>query len=528
MADFTLLLEAEKRGILPAEKAVLLGEARKRGLIPSASPSVSSTPGISLGEADAGLMSEMAPARGLIPAMGMVGGGALGSLINPGAGSYYGGVGGAGAGSLLEDYLYGKVGDATTGGEKAINAVSSMIGAGIGGGAMAPKPVPPEWQTLAVAAKDRGLPLSLQAITGGQRGNVLEGAANLTLAGKFRAESSLAKTQDMLMGVRGKILEEIAEVPGVTAGKRMVELGAMKKEVMHPKTKGAYQLLQDELAGEVVEVPKLEAAIEKGLKKIPVNPQNEKAIGHLQAVLADIRAKGGAIDGGDLYDFQSMVTRTYGKKFQGTVVDPIVDSISADLTAFSVARKFTEDTGKIYLNARNIARNEHGFDTVYRILNKSSKLDPATSKEVFYVGTLESELNRSKPAIFKAFGAEKGGKIIRQMEDIAELFKAASRDQQFLAGKTDTGKSIRKTWDIAQGLGMAGGAVPQGRGAAGTVMLANGTGLAITAALTNPRVNKTLIDLMKVLSKGKAGLGSIPPALRGVVAVGAMPRFGGE
>lgn len=38
MADIQLLLEAERRGILPAEKAGLLTEARRRGLIPSLEP----------------------------------------------------------------------------------------------------------------------------------------------------------------------------------------------------------------------------------------------------------------------------------------------------------------------------------------------------------------------------------------------------------------------------------------------------------------------------------------------------------
>ena len=39
MADkIALLLEAERRGILPENKKALLAEARKRGLVPSDSP----------------------------------------------------------------------------------------------------------------------------------------------------------------------------------------------------------------------------------------------------------------------------------------------------------------------------------------------------------------------------------------------------------------------------------------------------------------------------------------------------------
>ena len=44
MPDMKLLLEAERRGILPPEKATLLQEARRRGLVP-ASPDAGTTPG---------------------------------------------------------------------------------------------------------------------------------------------------------------------------------------------------------------------------------------------------------------------------------------------------------------------------------------------------------------------------------------------------------------------------------------------------------------------------------------------------
>ena len=38
--DFELLLEAERRGILPPDKVELLTEARKRGLVPGAAPGI--------------------------------------------------------------------------------------------------------------------------------------------------------------------------------------------------------------------------------------------------------------------------------------------------------------------------------------------------------------------------------------------------------------------------------------------------------------------------------------------------------
>ena len=44
MADINLLLEAEKRGILPPDKAGLLAEARKRGLVPATAPPPAASP----------------------------------------------------------------------------------------------------------------------------------------------------------------------------------------------------------------------------------------------------------------------------------------------------------------------------------------------------------------------------------------------------------------------------------------------------------------------------------------------------
>ena len=44
MADINLLLEAEKRGILPPDKAGLLAEARKRGLVPATEPPPEASP----------------------------------------------------------------------------------------------------------------------------------------------------------------------------------------------------------------------------------------------------------------------------------------------------------------------------------------------------------------------------------------------------------------------------------------------------------------------------------------------------
>jgi hypothetical protein len=105
MANFNLYLEAERRGILPPDKAALLNEARSRGLVPG-------TPGLPQDEMPAPRMSTgqqvLQFARPTIEALGTAGGAVLGAPLGPA-----GIVGGAGLGygmtqeglRLLEEQL---------------------------------------------------------------------------------------------------------------------------------------------------------------------------------------------------------------------------------------------------------------------------------------------------------------------------------------------------------------------------------------------------------------------------------------
>jgi len=72
MADMALLLEAEKRGLLPADKIALLAEARKRGIVPAlngSAPPANAEPGFGekLGNALAGSPSGAIEQLGKVP-----------------------------------------------------------------------------------------------------------------------------------------------------------------------------------------------------------------------------------------------------------------------------------------------------------------------------------------------------------------------------------------------------------------------------------------------------------------------------
>lgn len=122
--DFELLLEAERRGILPPDKAELLTEARRRGLVPgepsAAAPAPATPPGQIPGAAPGMVappaVSEvpvgrrvMQMVRPTVEALGAAGGAALGTPAAPGLGTLAGaGLGyGAAKGGLdiLEQIL---------------------------------------------------------------------------------------------------------------------------------------------------------------------------------------------------------------------------------------------------------------------------------------------------------------------------------------------------------------------------------------------------------------------------------------
>jgi hypothetical protein len=109
--DFELLLEAERRGILPPDKVELLTEARRRGLVPSvpsaAAPAPAApetppgqSPGAAPGMAAPPAVSEVPMGRRVmqfvrptVEALGTAGGAALGTPLGPA-----GAIGGAGLG----------------------------------------------------------------------------------------------------------------------------------------------------------------------------------------------------------------------------------------------------------------------------------------------------------------------------------------------------------------------------------------------------------------------------------------------
>ena len=142
MADLSLLLEAERRGILPADKIPLLAEARRRGLVsglaalPAAPPASPKSTGAEFNP-DMYPMDLPAAKVGLsmLPALGGMVGAALGTatIANP----YLGAIGGAGLGSAAEQFIKSKLpgGEGVPTEERIKDVMGNMILAPIGVGA---------------------------------------------------------------------------------------------------------------------------------------------------------------------------------------------------------------------------------------------------------------------------------------------------------------------------------------------------------------------------------------------------------
>lgn len=123
MADLSLLLEAERRGLLPPEKLSLLNEARKRGLVPPlegepAAPAAAPAPAPpdpNTWDKIRGVITPTVEALGA--AGGAIVGAGAGTLVAPGVGTAAGGVGGAGLGyGMAKEAL--RIGDTFFGSQK--------------------------------------------------------------------------------------------------------------------------------------------------------------------------------------------------------------------------------------------------------------------------------------------------------------------------------------------------------------------------------------------------------------------------
>ena len=499
MADFTLLLEAEKRGILPADKVDLLAEARKRGLVPggTAEPML----GVSLGETTVFPDAGAGLPRGVLPMLGSLGAGGLALALtkNPTA-AYMANVAGAGAGSAAEDLLLGEPTDE----EMAKRAVGSMIGAGIapGVGAGAERLAMPgagriaqEARAALDFARRNNLPIDVGEVNPSWITSLFSG--DIFAAGRFKTKQYAKTANDYLIGMRSKILssltgaEETATIPIAAVPGRV-------KPTLKLKTKEAYEeplrVVQEQF-GDVDAVVRLENMRRTAGQMLgDVRIQNAKkakwATDSPKEWLEDFlktTKKGGGAKFSDIHQVQSKINKIfYGASQEGGA--PLLASLADDLVRWDavVGQKLNE----AYTLARASAKNEFLFDSVYSVLRGATKVDKESGAEMLNGILLKSKLQTPvkglkgltpEKNILEKLGPEEGKKVLDDLYAIAD-YATYTRGLRAKEGM----KLIDPTTLISGGAGPAAGSLLGVAGPVAGIAIPQGSSLSFTVMLTGP------------------------------------------
>lgn len=520
MADFSLLLEAEKRGILPAEKVPLLAEARKRGMIPTPVPEKIVDPGANVGEIDpsrapispyafegypgypsAAELPQTGLPPGMLPAAGslLAGGATLALTKNPTA-AYMANVAGASGGSMLEDFLSGQPADE----EMAKRALSSGIFAGLapGVGAVAERLAMPGGKGIAQEAtravqfaRERSLPIDIHEVKPSWVTSLFSG--DIFAAGRYKVKQYAKTSNDYLIGVRSKILqdltgaEETASIPiGAVKGKIAPALKLKTTEAYEAPLKIAGDVdalvrLEDmrRTAGQMLQDARIQNARSVQVKGLGRTDPKE----YLENFLKNTES--GSAKFSDIHKIQSQINRVfYGATNEGGA--PLLESLASDLVKWDaeVGKRLNE----AYSIARTSAKNEFLFDTVYSVLRKATKVNQESGAEMLNGQLLKSALTTpmkvgkrynvvAEKEILEKIGKVEGQKVLDDLYSVAD-YAMSTRGLRAKEGM----KLFDPTTLISGGAGPAAGSFLNVAGPVAGIAVPQGTSLALTVALTGP------------------------------------------
>jgi len=513
MADLTLLLEAEKRGILPADKAPLLAEARKRGLVPGLTPEPVSSAGFEgyPGYPAAAELPQTGYPRGLLPTAGsLLGGGAALALTkgNPRA-AYMANVAGAGAGSALEDMMLGAPADE----EMAKRAMGSAIFAGIAPGAggaaerlaMPGKGATEEAKRALQFARERNLPIDVHEASPSWVTSLFSG--DIFAAGRYKVKQYAKTANDYLIGLRSKVLDDLTGAGDTSK----IPIGAVPGQVrpaLRLKTQESYQKPLEIIGEETWAAGKGLESSRYGDADVPVRLEGmRRTAGEM---LHDVRIQNakkgrgateapkewletflkttdkGGMKFSDLHALQGKINKTfYGASSEGGA--PLLTSMADDLVKWDAG--IGEQLNAAYTTARATAKNEFMFDTIYSVLRKSTQVDKNSGAEMLNGTILKSALQTPmkgrgltpEKSILEKLGKEEGQKVLDDLYSIAD-YATHTRGLRAKEGLP----LLDPTTLISGGAGPAAGSMLNVAGPVVGIAVPQGTSLALTVALTGP------------------------------------------
>lgn len=499
MADFTLLLEAEKRGILPADKVALLAEARKRGLVPEGMDKL--MPGASLGETAVFPGEEMKVPRGVLPTIGSIGGGGLGLALGGPTAGYLANVGGAMAGSAAEDLLLGvPPGEDTMASRAVASGILAGVAPGVGAGAErlampGAGRITQEARAALDFARKNNLPIDVGEVNPSWITSLFSG--DIFAAGRFKTRQYAKTANDYLIGLRSKILsnltgaEETASIP-------IAAVPGMVKPALKLKTKEAYEeplrIVQEQF-GDVDAVVRLENMRRTAGEMLgDVRIQNAKkarwASDSPKEWLEDFlktTEKGGGAKFSDIHKVQSKINRIfYGASQEGGA--PLLASLADDLVKWDAG--IGQRLNEAYGVARASAKNEFLFDSVYSVLRGATKVDKESGAELLNGVLLKSKLQSPMKGlrgmtpeknILEKLGQEEGQKVLDDLYALAD-YATYTRGLRAKEGM----KLIDPTTLISGGAGPAAGSFLGVAGPVAGIAVPQGFSLALTVMLTGP------------------------------------------
>lgn len=523
----SLLLEAEKRGILSPGKMDLLAEARKRGLIPETTPSAppsllqsigqsAAFEGFPGGKAAADLpQTDIKPPRGVLPTLGSLAGGgvALALTKNPTA-AYMANVGGAMAGSAAEDLLYGEASKE----EMGIRALESGILAGIApgagvaterlampgagklrlkdmtgyGGPLGRGAIPEEARNALRFARENNLPIDVSEVNPSWVTSLFSG--DIFAAGRYMTGRYARTTNKYLMGLRSKILENLTGAEE-TASIPLAAVPGKVKPALKLKTTEAYEepvrIVQEQFgdADALVRLENMRRTAGQMLQdpRIQNAKKGRGAVASPKEWLEDFlkATENGTGKFSDIHQLQSQVNKVfYGASQEGGA--PLLSSLADDLVKWDAT--IGQQLNEAYGVARAATKNQFLFDTVYSVLRKATKVDPNSGAEIMNGQILKSALQTPMKSgitpekdILNKLGKEAGQKVLDELYSIAEY---ATYTRKL---RMKEGMDIFDTKALISGGGVpaAGSMLGIGGPVAG-VAVPQGTSLALTVALTGP------------------------------------------
>lgn len=508
MADFTLLLEAEKRGILPADKVPLLAEARKRGLIPGLETSAPGPMSFSSFEGYSGAGHEtlgQVPIENAAPpvlgALGAIGGTALGQ-------PFYGGLAGAGIGQAVKQGMKAIRGEPIDAEQAAKEGITDMILGGLGstGGArMLPKVNPAEAEAIKIAM-DAGVPISADLLHPSWFTKSVAYLGNAFLPGRVMGTKYRKEMFAVSENMANDLLAGAASEPSVGAAMQGLPLRegmrAAKKEFWQIGKKGyeAQAQLGKDYGGELVSVPQFRQAI-GGLKN-NASIAGDKAISkYLDDVLE--KTKDGMVNFHDLTTMYNKINRNVKGLQNPGASEQLFDALHADMAAWGNSRGV--DVAQVFVDAKSKWKDKITFDKVHRLFQNSSKTDDFGNvyfNPDKFLDTLENPAIGIATQLEKTFGKEGAADRLKGLRNFAELMRYARQEAH-----RDI-KSTGGSWynyigpgDAAMGLTGAAGITK----ALPWIPVPYTLSMAATVQTLKP--NSTMKQLMKM------SLGPIPPRL---------------